>query len=245
MTYFRMQPLSHGTGPLAPGHVAMPLPGVTSLSATPTRRRLAVKVQPPRAYLRAARYLPRAGFRPREAPVGHLAGEEKADHAGGQRRGSCPSGGEVQTGSSTEPLRRWYRLSSTGGREAGTRKGRVFLSSRLQTWLLLAIVLPLARGCLFIVSPWPLTAETRQPARQDCLTGPTRQWLRYPGASRAGPGARQGDAPPAGRIVPLSTRPSARPRTRRACPGLEDEQPRPRPFALQSTDQALACPGGR
>ena len=44
-------------------------------------------------------------------------------------------------------------------------------------------------GCLFIVSPWPLTAETRQPARQDCLTRPTRQWLRYPGASRAGPGA--------------------------------------------------------
>ena len=34
---------------------------------------------------------------------------------------------------------------------------------------------------------------------------------------------RQGDGPPAGRIVPLSTRPSARPRTRRACPGLEDE----------------------
>jgi hypothetical protein len=30
---------------------------------------------------------------------------------------------------------------------------------------------------------------------------------------------RQGDGPPAGRIVPLSTRPSARPRTRRACPG--------------------------
>jgi hypothetical protein len=44
-------------------------------------------------------------------------------------------------------------------------------------------------GCLLIVSPWPLTAETRQPARQDCLTRPTRQWLRYPGASRAGPGA--------------------------------------------------------
>src|SRR5580700_10878195 len=65
MTYFRMQLLSHGTGPLAPGHVAMPLPVVTSLSATPARRRLAVKVQPPRAYLRAARYPPRAGFRPR------------------------------------------------------------------------------------------------------------------------------------------------------------------------------------
>ena len=58
MTYFRMQLLSHGTGPLAPGRVAMPLPGVTSLSATPARRRPAVKVQPPRAYLRAARYLP-------------------------------------------------------------------------------------------------------------------------------------------------------------------------------------------
>jgi hypothetical protein len=31
MTYFRMQLLSHRTGPLAPGHVARPLPGVTSL----------------------------------------------------------------------------------------------------------------------------------------------------------------------------------------------------------------------
>jgi hypothetical protein len=27
MTYFRMQQLSHGTRPLAPGHMAMPLPG--------------------------------------------------------------------------------------------------------------------------------------------------------------------------------------------------------------------------
>jgi hypothetical protein len=34
---------------------------VTSLSTVPARRRPAVKVQPPRAYLRAARYLPRAG----------------------------------------------------------------------------------------------------------------------------------------------------------------------------------------
>ena len=39
MTYFRIQLLSHRTGPLAPAHVAMPLPGVTTLSATPTRRR--------------------------------------------------------------------------------------------------------------------------------------------------------------------------------------------------------------
>jgi len=30
MTYFRIQALSHGSGPLAPGHMAMPLPGVTS-----------------------------------------------------------------------------------------------------------------------------------------------------------------------------------------------------------------------
>jgi hypothetical protein len=64
----------------------------------------------------------------------------------------------------------------------------VFLSSRLRAWLLLAIALPLP-GCLFSVSPWPLTAGTRQPARQDCLTRPALQWLRYPGASRAGPGA--------------------------------------------------------
>ena len=189
MTYFRMQPLSHGTGPLAPGHLAMPLPGVTSLSATPARRRLAAKVQPPRAYLGAGQ-IPAPGRLPAARGPGGSPGRlGEGRPCWRQRRGSCPSGGEVQTGSSTEPLRRWYRLSSTGGREAGTRKGRVFLSSRLRTWLLLAIVLPLARGCLFIVSPWPLTAETRQPARQDCLTGPTRQWLRYPGASRAGPGA--------------------------------------------------------
>jgi hypothetical protein len=31
MTYFRMQLLSHGTGPLAPGHMAMSLPDTTSL----------------------------------------------------------------------------------------------------------------------------------------------------------------------------------------------------------------------
>ena len=61
MTYFRMQLPSHGTGPLAPGHMARPLPGVTSLSTTPARRQLAVKVQPPRAYHRAARDLRRAG----------------------------------------------------------------------------------------------------------------------------------------------------------------------------------------
>ena len=41
-------------------------------------------------------------------------------------------------------------------------------------------------GCLFIVSPWPLAAI---PARQDCFTGSAGQWLGYPGASRAGPGA--------------------------------------------------------
>jgi len=64
----------------------------------------------------------------------------------------------------------------------------VFLSSRLRTWLLLAIALPLARLLVHRL-PWPLPAETRQPARQDCLTRPARQWLRYPGASRAGPGA--------------------------------------------------------
>ena len=121
----------------------------------------------------------------------------------------------------------------------------VFLSARLRTWLLLAIVLPLARGCLFIVSPWPLTAETRQPARQDRLTRPTRQWLRYPGASRAGPGAdratdRQLAESSLSAPAPAPAPGQARPRTRRACPGLEDEQPRPRPFALQSTDQALA-----
>jgi hypothetical protein len=50
----------------------------------------------------------------------------------------------------------------------------VFLSTRLRAWLLLAIALPLP-GCLFIVSSWPLPAETGQPARQDCLTRPTRQ----------------------------------------------------------------------
>jgi len=33
MTYFRMPLLSHGTGPLAPDHMAKPLPGVASLSA--------------------------------------------------------------------------------------------------------------------------------------------------------------------------------------------------------------------
>jgi len=61
MTYFRMQLLSHGTGPPAPGHVATPLPrGDVALRDTGTAR-LAVKVQPPRAYLRAARSLPRAG----------------------------------------------------------------------------------------------------------------------------------------------------------------------------------------
>jgi len=38
MTYFRMQLLSHGTGPLAPGHLAMPPPEVAWLSPTPTRR---------------------------------------------------------------------------------------------------------------------------------------------------------------------------------------------------------------
>jgi hypothetical protein len=32
------------------------------------------------------------------APVDHLAGQEKADPAGGQRRGSRPPGSEVQTG---------------------------------------------------------------------------------------------------------------------------------------------------
>src|SRR5580704_14180308 len=32
MTYFRMQLLSHGTGPLAPGNVAIPLPGADGLS---------------------------------------------------------------------------------------------------------------------------------------------------------------------------------------------------------------------
>jgi len=31
MTYFRMLPLSHGSGPLAPAHMAMPPAGVTSL----------------------------------------------------------------------------------------------------------------------------------------------------------------------------------------------------------------------
>jgi hypothetical protein len=60
MTYFRMQPPSHGTGPLAPGHLAMPLPGATSLSATPARLRLAVKVQPPRACLGTGQ-IPAAG----------------------------------------------------------------------------------------------------------------------------------------------------------------------------------------
>src|SRR5579864_2938482 len=98
MTYFRMQLLSHGTGPLAPGHMAMPLPGVTSLSTTPARRRPADQVQPPRAYHRAARYLPQAGSRPREAPVDHLADLEKAGPAGGQRRGSFLPRSEVQTG---------------------------------------------------------------------------------------------------------------------------------------------------
>ena len=98
MTYFRMQLLSHGTGPLAPGHVAMPLPGVTSLSTTPARRRPAVQVQLPRAYHRAARYLPQAGSWPREAPVDHLAGWEKADPDGGQRRRSFLPGSQVQTG---------------------------------------------------------------------------------------------------------------------------------------------------
>jgi hypothetical protein len=96
MTYFRMQLLSHGTGPPAPGRVAMPLPGVTSLSATPARRRLAVKVQPPRAYLRAARYLPgQAPGRERPRWITWPA-LKRADPAGGQRSGSCLPGREVQ-----------------------------------------------------------------------------------------------------------------------------------------------------
>ena len=36
MTYFRMQLLSHGTGPLAPGHMAMPPPGYVALHGTGT-----------------------------------------------------------------------------------------------------------------------------------------------------------------------------------------------------------------
>ena len=50
----------------------------------------------------------------------------------------------------------------------------VFFPPRLRTWLLLAIALPVAR-LLVIVWPWPLTAETRRPAWQDCLTRPARQ----------------------------------------------------------------------
>jgi hypothetical protein len=48
----------------------------------------------------------------------------------------------------------------SAGRAVGQRLG--FLFSRLRTWLLLAIALPRAR-LLFIVSPWPLTAETVSP----------------------------------------------------------------------------------
>src|SRR6266567_544512 len=42
ITYFRMPLPSHGTGPPTPGHVAMSLPAVTTLSAAPARRRHAV-----------------------------------------------------------------------------------------------------------------------------------------------------------------------------------------------------------
>jgi hypothetical protein len=55
------------------------------------------------------------------------------------------------------------------------KKGRWyagFLPSRLRTWLLLAIALPLAR---LLVHRLAVAAETRQPARQGCLTRPTRQ----------------------------------------------------------------------
>src|SRR5260370_38757641 len=109
MTYFRMQLPSHGTGPSAPGHVSMPLPGVTPLSATRTRRRLAVTVQPPRAYLRATRYLPWAGFRPREARwtrgLGVRCGRS-VDRGGGGAggagrggaRGPLPRGGDIGGG---------------------------------------------------------------------------------------------------------------------------------------------------
>jgi hypothetical protein len=77
MTYFRMQPPSHGTGPLAPGHPAMPLPGATSLSATPARRRLAVKVQPPRASLGTGQ-IPAAGRLATRLPASPLSGTDLA-----------------------------------------------------------------------------------------------------------------------------------------------------------------------
>jgi len=32
MTYFRMLLLSHGSGPLAPGHMAMPRPGCITIA---------------------------------------------------------------------------------------------------------------------------------------------------------------------------------------------------------------------
>ena len=89
-------------------------------------------------------------------------------------------------------------------------------------------------GCLFIASPWLLTAETRQPARQDCLTRPARQWLRYPGLAQRQALTRRRTA--SGRIAPLSTRPGA-PRARRACVGLEDDLSRRSIGALQSADK--------
>ena len=64
----------------------------------------------------------------------------------------------------------------------------VFLFSRLQTWLLLAIALPLAR---LLVHRLAVTADRRDPSARTArlLTRPTRQWLRHPAASRAGLGA--------------------------------------------------------
>jgi hypothetical protein len=50
---------------------------------------------------------------------------------------------------------------------------------------------------------------------------------------------------PAGRIVPLSTRPGARPPDPTGLPGARSRAAATHPFELQSTDRALACPGGR
>jgi hypothetical protein len=80
MTYFRMQPPSHGTGPLAPGHLAMPLPRATSLSATPAPRRLAVKVQPPRACPGTGQ-IPAAGRLATRRHASPLAGTDLAQAA--------------------------------------------------------------------------------------------------------------------------------------------------------------------
>ena len=120
MTYFRMPLLSHEIGPLAPGHVAAAARGGVAArdsGAAPP----AVKMQPPRAYLRAARYQPRAGFRPREASwEGFLVQRNFGKMDGFLRRPTAPADnpGVTLAKANTFPIGYYTNLSPDRTRKA-------------------------------------------------------------------------------------------------------------------------------